>query len=213
MRNQLAGAVLSERAIGRMLAEQDVDVLPYGRIVPREFTTPPERFEAIAEAAPLIDDAWVANLSASLLEDAMRAAESVAVAVRQDVKHVRFVNPPCCSRCAVLAGRVYRWSTGFQRHPGCDCSMIPVLTAGPAQNPNDLVERGLVRGLSKADIQAISDGADLNKVVNVRLRSAGLRESGRVIARRGQLTPEGIYRAAATQAEAAELLRAAGYIT
>lgn len=33
--------------------------------------------------------------------------------------YVRVLNPPSCGRCAILAGRFYRWSAGFQRHPMC----------------------------------------------------------------------------------------------
>src|SRR5690348_18342012 len=35
------------------------------------------------------------------------------------------LNPPSCQRCAILAGRWYRWSQGFLRHPRCDCVNLP----------------------------------------------------------------------------------------
>jgi hypothetical protein len=38
---------------------------------------------------------------------------------------VRRVNPPCCGRCAILAGRWYRYDSGFRRHPRCDCTLEP----------------------------------------------------------------------------------------
>lgn len=213
VRGQIAGAVLAERAIRTMLTEQGIEAPSEARLIPPAFTTPPDRFEAMVVAATDDTDEWMAKFAASLLEDSMRAAESVSVAVRPGIAHVRYVNPPCCARCAVLAGRVYRWSDGFQRHPGCDCVMVPTTVANPArQNPDDLVSDGLVRGLSKDDLRALRDGADLGRVVNTRLRSAGLRESGRVIARNGQLTPAGIYRLASDQDEAIELLRRYGYV-
>jgi hypothetical protein len=53
----------------------------------------------------------------------------------------------------VLAGRVYRYSSGFLRHPNCDCTMIPTSLANPAfvHDPVDLMREGQVTGLSKAD--------------------------------------------------------------
>ena len=58
--------------------------------------------------------------------DANRAAESAVVAARTKVGgYVRQLNPPSCSRCAILAGRWYRWNKGFQRHPHCDCVHVP----------------------------------------------------------------------------------------
>jgi len=74
------------------------------------------------------------------------------------------------------------------------------------------MNRGLVTGLSKADQQAIRDGADFARVVNVRASTAGVSESGRVLYRKGRMTPEAIYRANPTRAEALAALQAAGYL-
>ncbi len=125
------------------------------------------------------------------------------------------MSPPCCARCAILAGRFYRFSEGFKRHPGCDCTHIA--TTDPRsefrQNPHDLVERGLVTGLSKADQKALADGADLNQIVNVRGKKAGLTDGGQVLARAGRPTPAGIYRTAGDDRDAAlALLAQHGYI-
>jgi hypothetical protein len=49
--------------------------------------------------------------------------------------------------------------------------------------------------------------------VNVRRYSSGLRESGRVLARAGKPTPEGIYRLASDQQDAVRMLRRFGYLT
>lgn len=153
------------------------------------------------------------RLVSSVVTDAARAAESVAVATRPDIFHVRFVSPPCCARCAILAGRIYRWSDGFKRHPGCDCSMIPTTVASPLRlSPSELVANGQVTGLSKADMRALDDGADLNRVVNVRLNKAGLLEAGHALTRRGKPTPAGIYRQATDRDDAIRRLKAAGYI-
>jgi hypothetical protein len=50
--------------------------------------------------------------------DAGRVADGVAIAARPKLTgYVRMVVGKTCSRCLILAGRRYRWSTGFQRHP------------------------------------------------------------------------------------------------
>jgi hypothetical protein len=63
--------------------------------------------------------------------DAGRDATSLGVTARPRVSWVRMVNPPCCQRCAVLAGKVFRFNQGFKRHPRCDCIHIPQTVANP----------------------------------------------------------------------------------
>lgn len=209
--HQVAQAQRSARAVGEQLAEQDIDAAAQAILNNLAFTTGPELLEPMLDAAG--DDGFD-RLVESLVQDAGRAAEQVAIVTRPRIYHVRFLTPPSCSRCAVLAGRRYRWSEGFLRHPGCDCVMIPTTVASDelVQDPVELMRLGLVTGLSKADRRAIDDGADFGQVVNVRQRSAGLHEPGRVLARRGRLTPEGIYAQAETREEAIELLAANGYL-
>lgn len=209
--HQAAQARMSEQAVADMLTEQGVDVAASGSLSPLAFTTDARMLSRMV--TPQTD---VGRLAASLVQDAGRSAESVASTVRPGVGHVRYLSPPSCSRCAVLAGRTYRYSDGFKRHPGCDCTMIPATAeAAPdlVADPTDLIHQGKVTGLSKADQQALAEGADLGQVVNVRRYSSGLRESGRVLARAGKLTPEGIYRLASDRTEAVAMLRRFGYLT
>lgn len=209
---QVAQAQIAEEAVGLMLSQQDIDVRAEALLSTVAFTTTADAFERMA--AQVATDAEYRRLVGSLVQDVGRAAQSVAVTTRPRIGHVRLLSPPSCSRCAVLAGRVYRYSTGFLRHPGCDCVMIPTTLANPGlvQDPVDLMERGLVTGLSKADQQAIRDGADFGRVVNVRSSRAGMSESGRVLARRGRPTPEAIYRANPSREEALAALQRAGYL-
>ena len=87
-------------------------------------------------------------------------------------RYVRVLTPPSCKRCTILAGRVYRSSEAFDRHPGCDCEHWPVgsereaLESGLLVDPMEAFERGQVTGLSLSDSRAIRDGADIYKVVN-----------------------------------------------
>ncbi len=149
-------------------------------------------------------------------QDAGRNAVTVAQTVERKVTgYVRYVNPPTCARCAILAGREYRWSDGFDRHPGCDCVHVAVIGRGNAaqelaQDPMQLVRDGQVRGLSKADQQAIDEGADLGRVVNAKL---GMAAPGSTLRRRGRQTPTQILaRAGNDRTEAVRLLRRHGYI-
>lgn len=213
--HQLANVQTSQVAVGEMLAEQDIAAPVDALLNLPAFVTAAADVESLMAQVQTDIDAEFDRLVASLVQDAGRAAESVSVTLRPNVYHVRFVNPPCCARCAILAGRVYRWSDGFERHPGCDCSMIPTTVASPLrQDPGQLVEDGLVTGLSKADMQALRDGADLNQIVNIRRRSSGLWQAGETALRRGSRpTPAGIYKRAGDDRDlAVSLLARHGYI-
>lgn len=115
----------------------------------------------------------VERLIASEIADAGRTASQVEIVGRPDWQnYVRMLNPPSCPRCAILAGRIYRDLEAFQRHPNCDCVMIPVQDweaahdQGYASSFREAFDAGNVRGLSQADAQAIRDGADPVRVVN-----------------------------------------------
>ena len=167
-------------------------------------------------------------LAQTTVQDTGRASVSAGVIARPHLAgYVRSLRPPSCSRCAILAGRVYRWSTGFQRHPRCDCVMTPVADMAEAEaqtvDPMEAFRAGQVRGLSKAEEQAISDGADLNQVVNAHREGAyqGL-TTAEGVTKRGvagkrlqggrRLTVAGIQRIASDRAEALRLLEQHGYL-
>lgn len=211
-RYQAGAALRGQAAVGQILAEQDITATVQAALNPLAFTTEVDRLLAMIDATA---DTEFDRLVASLVQDAGRAAESVSVAVRPDIWFVRYLTLPSCARCAVLAGRVYRYSEGFLRHPNCDCVMLPTTVAAPnlVQDPAELAKAGQIRGLSQADMLAIEQGADFGQIVNVRLRKAGLRQAGRVLARRGRPTPEGIYAIAGDdRTEALRLLHRYGYL-
>jgi len=213
IQHQATQASQAVAATTAMLAEQGLRGDPDALLVPLAFTTGPREVEAMLSQAEV--DWQFSRLVSSLVQDAGRAAQLIDVATRSQVRHVRHLNLPSCSRCAVLAGRAYRYSDGFKRHPGCDCVMIPTTIAAPdlTYDPADLADRGLVTGLSKADMEALRDGADFNQVVNVRSRKAGLRESGEALTRAGRPTPAGIFKAAGGDRDRAlALLSQHGYI-
>jgi hypothetical protein len=212
--HQMAQARMGEDSVAAMLSEQGITARPDAPLNLAAFTTSAQMIHDMLVDIPTNSDSQFERLVESLVQDAGRAAESVAVAARPDVGWVRHLTPPSCSRCVVLAGRVYRYNDGFKRHPGDDCVTTPVREGDSqrAADPLELLRQGKVTGLSKADVKALRDGADFNQVVNVRRTAAGLTEAGRVLARAGRPTPEGIYRMASDRDEVVALLGRYGYI-
>jgi hypothetical protein len=167
-------------------------------------------------------------LTQTTVQDTGRAAVSAGMVARPHVKgYVRVLTPPSCTRCVILAGRVYRWSMGFQRHPRDDCRSLPLADLGDAPefttDPMAALRAGQVRGLSKAEEAAISDGADLNQIVNAHRSGAyqGMTTAegvtrrgvaGKRLRGRQRLTVGAIQRLASDRDEALKLLRAHAYL-
>lgn len=174
---------------------------------------------------------------ASTLADTFRLTGGLDITSREQTVYVRHINPPSCSRCIQLAGRIYRFNQGFQRHPGCDCVHVPTKTIrfedavedGLTTNPYEYFdslsegEQDRVFGIAKA--RAIRDGADIHQVVNsYRGRFRGITTEGmgkhgyagmrvRAAGYRHRLTPETIYKMAGdSRKKAQQLLEMNGYI-
>lgn len=63
--------------------------------------------------------------------DAGRVADQIALTARPAVHgYVRMTVGKTCARCLILAGKRYRWNTGFDRHP--NCFPAGVVVSGPA---------------------------------------------------------------------------------
>jgi hypothetical protein len=108
-----------------------------------------------------------------------------------NVGHVRYLSPPSCQRCAILAGRWYRWSDYFKRHPLCDCVMVPTTAvASPdlVYDPQEAFANGQIKDLTKAQTKAIQDGADMSQVVNA---SRGMTQTTTIKGTRFNFTTEG----------------------
>lgn len=206
------------------------------RFIPAPLEPLPDNWweDQMAEFLPSIE-----QLVASEVADAGRTASQVEFVSRPDwTNYVRMLNPPSCDRCAVLAGRIYRDLETFQRHPGCDCVMVPVADwesahdAGMVTSAQDLFDRGEIRGLSKADTKAIKDGADIATVINAaswrnlatpEVFGRSVKATTLSTTRRGawrkanptrlvRLRPESIYEFAKDREDAIRLLRLYGYI-
>lgn len=114
---------------------------------------------------------WLQLMAQLQVADTARVAVGIGTASRRNIiGNVRILNPPVCQRCAVLGGRFYRWSKGFDRHPGDDCTMMPVRSEAEARafvnDPMDAYRNGEIKDLTQAQIKAIEEGADLARVVN-----------------------------------------------
>lgn len=153
--------------------------------------------QALAEA-----EAWIESTAATLVADASRAAEAVAMAQRPWIEgYVRLLDPKNpCSRCVVLAGKFYLYNDGFLRHPKCLCRHIPaaenqhhdVLT-----NPNDyfhsLTPAEQDKVFTPAGAEAVRLGADITQVVNARRGMNTAQQNVRGWIPKGRLTPVDAY--------------------
>jgi hypothetical protein len=237
---QLGAAKNGAAYVPRVLAELGQSVDPMGEVDPRGFagiasdgrpldsllysavttaktassTMPPQ--EALAAGGK-----WLDMAVQTMVADAARGAAGVSIAARPGIGFVRMVNSPSCSRCAVLAGKFFKWNQGFKRHPHCDCTHVATgevgargLTADPQPDQ--------ITGLSKAERKALDDGADLGQVVNAKRGASGMTTTEGTTKRglagqrlgkgRQRLTPDGIYRIASDRTEAMTLLKAHGYL-
>ncbi len=205
-------------------------------------------YSPAANALALIGDGMAVNqalklagghldrILTSTIADTSRQAASIGIATRDGIGFLRHVNPPCCSRCAILAGRFYRWNDGFLRHPRCDCVHVPTtasnlqaardegLVLDPYEYFNSLTEAEQNRVFTRSGAQAIRDGADMFRVVNARrgmsangmFTTEGMGKRGfarqMLKERQRRMTPELIYRLHPDPADARAALAAHGYI-
>lgn len=190
-----------------MLAEQDDYVRPDGIANPMAFGTgfapsgidlesyfsiPVTRtLQAIKSGvgesdAMQIGRATLRQMSTQALEDTSVSAMGVSITQRAGVGYVRVESPDCCPRCAILAGKYFRHSQNFLRHPKCHGTTIPCKGRDKAEKQgwitdpmdrfNRMSEAEQDRVFGHADAQAIRDGADIYQVVNAH---RGMRPVGR----------------------------------
>jgi hypothetical protein len=170
------------------------------------------------------------TLVATEVYDTGRDAVQVAAALEPAVVgHVRVVSQPACDRCVVLAGRFYSRSTGFLRHPRCDCSMRPVTSRQNTaeQSPRELFDAMTPEqqdaAFGKTNAEVIRRGGDISQVVNARrgMATAGSNWTTEGTTKRGQFgrrspaprpSPGALLRFARTPEEFAVALDRAGYL-
>lgn len=170
-----AGHVNPASLMGVASDGRDLGSLLYGAVVHSG-----EQFNAgLSPAAALSQgQKWLMETIETQVMDAARVGAEVEMAAQspQSVSgYVRMVEPGACSRCIVLAGKFYRWNSGFLRHPGCRCVHIPAtenVEHDWRTNPNDYFEslsrEEQDRIFGKSGAEAIRLGADISQVVNAR---------------------------------------------
>lgn len=172
---QIVAAQDALTSIPAMLAEQGIPDSPVGTVAVSNLAG------RASDGRPLVSlleqassDTQRALMVATQLQDAARVAAGMGIAARPNVGgYARMLVPPSCSRCAILAGKFFKWNTGFQRHPRCDCRHIPTtenlagnLTTDPRAYFNSLSPADQAKTFGKANAEAIREGADIGKVVN-----------------------------------------------
>lgn len=234
-----AGAVRTDTLVGVAGDGRPVDSLMYGAV-----THSRQRVSAGATASQALASGskWLTTSIGTLLSDTGRQSESLAIGVRPVSGYVRMLNPPSCDRCTILAGRWYSKSSGFARHPRCDCRHIPAsesvagdLTVSPVDYFDSLTVEQQDATFTKAGAEAIRSGADINQVVNARRGMQNAQVGGRQLlvttegttrrgaanralrtesgGRRPRLMPESIAQVARDRDDYLRLLRANGYLT
>lgn len=210
---QLAAAQRAQPYVARAVTEQDATSDPLGEVQPRVLagvasdgrdletlllqpliqTVVALHGGADTDLAMRAGATALSRITATQVADAGRAAQSLAITADRTVTGwVRMLVPPSCGRCAVLAGRHYKWRAGFDRHPLCDCTAIPsvenradALQTDPGRYFRSLSPADQDKHFGKSGAEAIRQGADIGQVVNV-----GRSESGMSVA--GLATREGV---------------------
>lgn len=163
---------------------------------------------------------WLEQLTANELTGAASGMSTTTVTSTPQTGYVRMLNLPSCKDCIILAGRWYRWNQGFQRHGGCDCEHIPAresmteLRTDPYEAFNSLTKAEQDKIFGKADAQAIRDGGDIYRVVNVRNRglSDGRSRQARRYGTPTRMTVDDINKLATSRDDAIRMLTDEGYI-
>lgn len=131
-----------------------------------------------ATDALLVGRTLTATIGAQTTRDTAREAVEIAMVTEPRVDgYVRYLVAPSCGRCAVLAGRVYPWSSGFARHPNCDCQHRPIVNneRPEARSAVEGTPDGYFNSLSKPDqekyfgsdvAEKIREGESISQAVN-----------------------------------------------
>ena len=174
---------------------------------------------------------WAELVARTAMEDTARDVAAVDTVATPGARWIRVASSPCCKRCAVLSGKTFTWSAGFERHPKCQCRHEKYVGSVPnVPGPLDLFESGSIRDLNRGERMALTEGGDFGRVVNAsRLRRALASDSPEVKSwwkkkitaeyRRQQagaeprfaLTPQEIVRHAGGREEAVAALARNGY--
>lgn len=160
----------------------------------------------IADGVPATEAMRAGRYQAGLLagNEVQRVGrESAGVGITANPQlggYYRMLHRPSCPRCVILAGRFYRYSSGFRRHPRCDCVHVPAadaeglsdLRTDPRAYFDSLSREAQDKTFGKGGAEAIREGADISQVVNVNRKGALEKIDGRMTTREGTNTRQGM---------------------
>lgn len=260
---QLIAAREGAAAVSPMLAEQGLSTTTEAGVALTLLAGYASSGYPLPDLLPKVTPGTMARFVQTMIADAGRQGSALARYTRPSVTgYVRMLNPPSCPDCTVLAGKFYPDAGGvrfvevrpnvfatdrtgdsgpFQRHPRCDCLMIPSseqvagdLTTDPKAYFDSLSPAEQDAWVGSANAQAIRDGADMSQVINARKKVQQAQVFGQQIqfttagtsrravfgaanARRAtplpyRLMPETIYEHAKDRADALRLLKLYGYL-
>ena len=164
---------------------------------------------------------WLQLVTANEIRATSHAAATATVAATPTITgYVRMLNLPSCSDCIILAGKWFRWNEGFQRHKRCDCQHVPAaedaagdMTTDPYVAFNSMSASQQDRAFGRTEAQAIRDGGDIFRVVNLRNRGLGTARSNLKYGTPMRRTIDDIYAAGGTREQIIDAMREEGYIT
>lgn len=164
---------------------------------------------------------WLAEVVGSEVVRANSAAMDASIALTPTITgYVRMLNPPSCKDCILLAGKWFRWNQGFQRHLRCDCQHIPAgedaagdLRTDPYAMFQSMSEEERIRTFGRSNARAISEGADIYRVVNIENRGLASARAGRLYGTPTRATVDELLSVAGTRTNFQRLLEEHGYIT
>ena len=166
---------------------------------------------------------WLTGMLLTVMADTRRAVVGADIVQRPAISgYTRMLNPPSCSRCAILAGKWFRWNQGFRRHPRCDCLHVPSTSEAfatesgfmddPYEYFNSLSKEQQERVFGRIESRAIRDGADIYRVENTKLRGLATAKGNLRYGTPSRMTVDDIYRTAGHRANAIRMLEREGYI-
>ncbi|WP_116282416.1 hypothetical protein [Subtercola boreus] len=224
-----------------VLQETNVDAAPVGVLSPAGFlsSAPDGRSmgsllgESVVKAksavgsglsAPLAlqqAERWLTGTLLTVMSDTGRSVVAAGIAQRPTLQgYTRMLNPPSCSRCAILAGKFFRWNSGFLRHPRCDCRHIPTnenmagdLTTDPYKYFHSLSPEAQEKTFGRSEARAIREGADIYRVGNIQQRGLATSKGHLRYGTPSRMTVDDIFRTAGTRTNAIKMLEHEGYIT
>lgn len=226
----LAETRVAAPAAGRINPAAFTSTAPDGSDLESYFDAAPIRAkQAVASGASSLRarefaGAWLMSKVITALADTRRDVVSTDMAQRPNLTgYVRMLNGPSCSRCVILAGKWFRWNEGFERHPNCDCVHIPAANQAWAEmegfvsDPYDyfksLSEAEQDRLFTRAGAQAIRDGGDIYRVVNIQNRGLGVSRQAVKYGTPTRMRPQDIYDLGLSRERTIEMLTREGYIT